>query len=262
MTQIIPTAEPFLFLGEPSKPACLLIHGFTGTPKEMRWMGEFLNQQGYTCLGIRLAGHATDSEDMIRSNWTDWTASVEDGYHLLRGVTDNIFLVGLSMGGVLSLLMSTRLDVSGIVVMSTPYMLPDDPRLRHVDWISRIVAYMPKNNEEPGSGWFDKEAWKDHISYPQNPIRSIGQLNRLLAEMRLALPQVRVPALLIHSSDDAYVLPNNMELIYADLLNASDKTKLYVAGSGHVVPRDAARQQAFQYALEFIQRIESTKESV
>ncbi len=262
MTQIIPTAEPFLFLGEPSKSACLLIHGFTGTPKEMRWMGEFLNQQGYTCLGIRLAGHATDSEDMIRSNWTDWTASVEDGYRLLRGVTDNIFLVGLSMGGVLSLLMSTRLDVSGIVVMSTPYMLPDDPRLRHVDWISRIVAYMPKNNEEPGSGWFDKEAWKDHISYPQNPIRSIGQLNRLLAEMRLALPQVRVPALLIHSSDDAYVLPNNMELIYADLLNASDKTKLYVAGSGHVVPRDAARQQAFQYALEFIQRIESTKESV
>jgi carboxylesterase len=262
MTQIIPTAEPFLFLGEPSKPACLLIHGFTGTPKEMRWMGEFLNQQGYTCLGIRLAGHATDPEDMIHSNWTDWTASVEDGYQLLRGVTDNIFLVGLSMGGILSLLMSTRLDVRGIVAMSTPYKLPDDPRLRHVDWISRIVTYMPKSNEEPGSGWFDKEAWKDHISYPQNPIRSIGQLNRLLVEMRAALPQVRVPILLIHSKDDTYVLPDNMELIYADLVNSSDKTKSYLTGSGHVLPRDATRQQAFQYALEFIQRIESAKESV
>lgn len=262
MTQIIPTAEPFLFVGEPSKPACLLIHGFTGTPKEMRWMGEFLNQQGYTCLGIRLAGHATDPQDMIRSNWTDWTASVEDGYHLLRGVTDNIFLMGLSMGGILSLLMSTRLDVKGVVGMSTPYKLPDDPRLRHIDWISKFVTYMPKSDEEPGSSWFDKEAWKDHVSYPQNPVRSIGQLNKLLGEMRLALPHVRVPVLLIHSRDDHYVVPDNMELIYADLVNASDKTKLHVTGSGHVVPRDAARQQAFQYALDFIQRIESTKESV
>jgi carboxylesterase len=260
MTQIIPTAEPFLFIGEPSKPACLLIHGFTGTPKEMRWMGEFLHQQGYTCLGVRLAGHATDPEDMIRSNWTDWTASVEDGYQLLRGLTDNIFLVGLSMGGILSLLMSTKLDVMGVVAISTPYKLPDDPRLRHVDWIARMIPYMPKGDEEPGSSWFDKEAWKDHVSYPQNPVRSIGQLNRLLAEMRAALPELRVPVLLIHSRDDHYVLPENADLIYADLVNASDKRMLYVTGSGHVVPRDAARQQAFQYVLEFIQRIESIKE--
>ena len=41
MNVIIPAAEPFLLSGETSKPACLLIHGFTGTPKEMRWMGEY-----------------------------------------------------------------------------------------------------------------------------------------------------------------------------------------------------------------------------
>lgn len=262
MTQIIPTAEPFLFVGDPLKPACLLIHGFTGTPKEMRGMGEFLNRQGYTCLGVRLAGHATDPEDMIRSNWTDWTASVEDGYHLLRGVTGHIFLIGLSMGGILSLLMSTRLDVEGVVAMSTPYKLPDDPRLRHVDWIAKMIPFMPKSNEEPGSSWFDKEAWQDHVSYPENPVRSIGQLNRLLGEMRAALPDVHVPVLLIHSKDDDYVLPDNMERIYDDLTNSSDKTKLHVTGSGHVVSRDAARLQVFQYVIEFIQRIELTRESI
>src|SRR5512147_586120 len=148
MPQIIPTAEPFFFLGDRSQPGCLLIHGFTSTPKEMRWMGEYLNRHGYSCLGIRLAGHATDPEDMIRSNWTDWTASVEDGYHLLRGVTDSIFLIGLSMGGVLSLLMSTRLAVKGVIAMSTPYELPDDRRLRHIDWISKMIPYMPKSSEE------------------------------------------------------------------------------------------------------------------
>jgi carboxylesterase len=259
MPQIIPTAEPFLLLGEADKPACLLIHGFTGTPKEMRGMGEFLNGHGYTCLGVRLTGHATQPEDMIRSNWADWTASVEDGYQLLRCLSDRIILVGLSMGGVLTLLMSTRLDVIGAVAMSTPYKLADDPRLRHIDLIAKTISYMPKDNGTPGAGWFDKEAWQDHVSYPQNPVRSIGQLNKLLGEMRSALPELRVPVLLIHSRDDDYVLPGNMELIFESLINASDKTKLYVTGSGHVITRDAARQQVFEYALDFIQRIGSSQ---
>ncbi|HRQ22166.1 MAG TPA: alpha/beta fold hydrolase [Anaerolineales bacterium] len=251
--QIIPTTEPFFLPG--GRTGILLTHGFTGAPKEMRWMGDYLNEQGYTCLGIRLAGHATDPEDMIRSHWTDWAASVEDGFHLLSGSVDRIFLAGLSMGGVLSLLMSTRLDVAGVVAMSTPYKLPDDPRLRHIEWISKIVAYMPKSDEEPDAGWFDKEAFKDHVSYPQNPVRSIGELNKLLGEMRASLPNLRVPVLLIHSRDDKYVLPESMEMIFADLKNTTDKTKIYVTESGHVVTRDAARQQVFELARDFINNV-------
>jgi len=255
MPQIIPTAESFFFLGDRSKPACLLIHGFTGTPKEMRWMGEYLNQQGFTCLGVRLAGHATVPEDMIASSWTDWTASVEDAYFLLRGVTENIFLIGLSMGGVLSLLMSTRLKVRGVIAISTLYKLPDDRRLRYVKLISRFMPFMPKSKEAPGAGWFDKEAWREHVAYPQNPVLSLGELDKLLGEMRVALPKVNVPVLLIHSKNDKYVLPENMPQIDAALVNASDKTMLYVTESGHVVTRDAARQQVFESAVEFIQRV-------
>jgi esterase/lipase len=52
-----------------------------------------------------------------------------------------------------------------------------------------------------------------------------------------------------------------MEMIYADLVNASDKTKVYITGSGHVVTRDAARQQVFESALEFLRRVELPVES-
>ena len=223
-------------------------------------MGDYLNQQGYTCLGVRLAGHATDPEDMIRSRWTDWTASVEDGYNLLRGTTDKIFLVGLSMGGVLSLLMSTRLDVAGVVAMSTPYTLPNDPKdypLWYIRLYSHFVKYLPKTKEEPGATWFDKEAFKDHISYPQNPIRSIAEMKTLLGEMRAALPLVKKPVLLIHSKNDKYVLPENMERLYDGLVNASDKTKAYVVEAGHVVTRDAAHHQVFELARDFIRRNEN-----
>jgi carboxylesterase len=255
MSQIIPTAEPFFFLGDPSKPACLLVHGFTSSPKEMRLLGEYLHQQGHTCICMRNTGHATQPEDMIRSNHTDWIATVEDGYHLLRGISSNVFLVGFSMGGALSLLMSTRLEVLGVVAMSAPYKLPDDRRLRHIELIARAVPFMPKSNDAPGASWFDKQAWKEHISYPQNPVRSIGELNKLLGELRAALPDVQVPVLLIHSKDDTYVPPQNMESMFVGLVNARDKTKLYVSGSGHVVTRDAARQQVFELVGEFIQRV-------
>jgi len=154
--------------------------------------------------------------------------------------------------------MSTRLNVKGVVTMSTPFKLIDDSRLKYVELISKFMPYLPKSKELPGTGWFDKDAWQEQISYPQNPVRSIGQLDKLLTEMRTALPQVKVPVLLIHSKDDKYVLPENMELIDAALVNASEKTKLYITGSGHVVTRDAARQQVFEAALQFIQQVEST----
>jgi carboxylesterase len=254
MPQTIPTAEPFFLPGDPAKPACLLIHGFTGTPKEMRWMGEYLHQQGFTCLGIRLSGHATRPKDMIRSRWTDWTASVEDGYNLLRGVTERVFLVGLSMGGALSLLMSTRLDVAGVFVMSTPYDLPAKHPAWQIRLLSLFKSYIRKSREAPGASWFDKAAFAGHISYPLNPIRSAAELETMLGKMRAVLPNVRVPVLMMHSKDDQYVLPENMPLIHARL-GTSDKEMLWVTGSGHVVTRDAARDQVFEAAAAFLRRI-------
>lgn len=222
-------------------------------------MGEYLNRElGFTCLGIRLAGHATRPKDMVRSRWTDWTASVEDGYNLLRGAVDTVYLVGLSMGGALTLLMSTRLDVKGIVTMSAPYELPSEHPAWQIQLYSYFRAYMPKTKEAPGTGWFDKEAYKGHISYPLNPIRSAAELEVLLAKMRAVLPKISVPVCMIHSKDDTYVVPENMENIFAKLDNTSNKTKHYVSGSGHVVTRDAARQQVFELARDFIIRVNKT----
>jgi carboxylesterase len=121
--------------------------------------------------------------------------------------------------------------------------------------ISLVFRYQPKTKDGPGSGWFDKTAWQDHVSYPQNPVRSAAELKKLILAMRAALSKISVPVLLIHSKDETYVLPENMETIYTELTNVSDKTKLYITGSGHVVPRDASREQVFKSALEFIQRI-------
>ena len=248
---IIPTTEPFLFPG--NRIGCLLTHGFTGGPKEMRWMGEYLAEQGFSVLGVRLAGHATNPEEMIRTRYIDWIHSVEDGYHLLKGIADQVVLVGLSMGGALSLLMASKLDVAGVFAMSTPYVLTD-PRVKFAKIFSPFIKYMSKSGDEPGSGWLDKESWKDHISYPQNPVRSAVEIDLFLEEMRAALPKVKVPSLLVHSRNDNYVPPTSMENIY-NALGTSDKEMLWVTESGHVIPREPAKAEVFPKAAEFVRRV-------
>lgn len=252
--QIIPGAEPFFFpgYGENARIGCLLQHGFTGTPKEMRALGEYLKRRGYTVCGMRLTGHATRPEDMVRSRWQDWLASVEDGYHLLRSSCDRIVLAGLSMGGALALLAASYLPVAGVVAMATPYQLPADPRLPYLKLLSKIRPYLPKG-KHPGEGWFG-DGWKEHIAYPANPLRSLAELNELLGVMRTALPKIDVPVLLIASRDDHYIVENSMEMIYADL-KTPDKTKIWIENSGHVITEDLQKELVFEKTAEFIAQV-------
>jgi carboxylesterase len=252
---IIPTAEPFFFPG--NRIGCLLIHGYTGAPKEMRWMGEYLGNLGYTVLGVRLAGHATQPEDMSRMRWQDWVTSVEDGYYMLKGWVDQVFVVGLSMGGILSLLFASQHPVSGVVAMSTPYALPDDPRLPFI----RIISVFIPNVKQGPSDWQNPEAAKDHVCYPYFPTRAVIQLRDLLSEMRSALPMVRVPVLLIHSKQDTGVVPHNAEQILA-ALGSQDKQLFWVENSGHVIPREPDRYLAFKTTNEFIKRVRSSGQAL
>lgn len=249
---ILKTAEPFFFPG--NKTGCLLVHGFTGAPKEMRWMGEYLADVGFSVLGVRLAGHATSSEEMIRTRYIDWMHSVEDGYHLLSGVADRIFLIGLSMGGALSLLMSTKLEVDGVIAMSTPYKI-DLPSVKLAKIIAPFIPYASKSNDEPGATWFDQDAWKDHTSYPKNPLRSVVEIALLLEEMRDSLPAVTAPTLLVHSRNDSYVHSDSMTHIY-NFLGTEDKEMMWVTESGHVIPREPAKAEVFKAAAAFIHRVE------
>jgi carboxylesterase len=245
---IIPTAEPFLFPG--SKTGCLLIHGFTGTPKEMRWMGEYLSQLGHTVLGIRLAGHATQPADLMRTRWWDWLASVEDGIHFLKNNVEHIFVVGLSMGGVLALLSAGRYPITGAVAMSTPYALPPDWRLPYLRWISWLEPEIDKGPPD----WRDLDASKEHVTYPRYPTRGLAELNDLLAEMRAVLPGINVPVLLMHSRQDTGVKPHNMEKIF-ERLGSMDKDMFWLENSGHVITREPERLTVFKKAAGFIDRI-------
>jgi len=247
---IIPGAEPFFFPG--GKTGCLLVHGFTGTPREMRGLGEYLAAHGKTALGVRLAGHATRMEDMARSHWQDWMASVEDGWHLLSETSERVFILGLSMGGVLALTFAACHPVAGVVAMATPHHLPPDPRLRYVKLISWFKPFFPKGETD----WHDLEAYSQHISYPSDPTRSYAELRALMGEMSASLPKVSAPVLLINSKGDQTVKAedNHQEAIFAGL-GSHEKSTLWVENSGHVITGDQERERVFKAVNDFIDSV-------
>ena len=213
-------------------------------------MGEYLAGEGHTVLGIRLAGHATCMQDMVRTRWPDWVASVEDGWHILNGAAQRVFVIGLSMGGVLALLFASRYPVAGVIAMSTPFALPDDPRL---PFIKLLSWFQPRTQKGPPD-WQDPEAAREHVSYADYPTRSIAELRDLLAAMRLALPAVTAPALLMHSRQDGGVDPTDMERIHA-ALGSQDKRMLWLDNCGHVITREPERQRVFEAAARFIRQM-------
>ncbi len=243
-------AEPFYFPG--NSTGCLLIHGFTGAPTEMRPLGEYLADKGFTVMSVRLAGHGTKIADMQRSHWQDWSASVMDGWHLINSVTESVFLIGLSMGGALALHHASFLPVKGVVGLSTPYRIERDLRLTLLPILARFIPYISKGKSDRQN----PNSVDDHFSYDMYPTKGILEFTRLLKEMHGSLPKVSVPALLMHSKRDSRVLPENMEWIYRTLgTEDSKKRKIWVENSGHVITRDLDKLIVFESVATFIQEV-------
>src|SRR5262245_58641905 len=79
-------------------PGCLLLHGFTGTPAEMRPIGERLAASGYAVRAPLLPGHGALVEDLARTSWRDWFAAAEEDWTELGKRGKPRAVAGLSMG--------------------------------------------------------------------------------------------------------------------------------------------------------------------
>jgi carboxylesterase len=245
MTQLLTGGEPFLLGG--GRIGCLLIHGFTGTPAEMRSLGSYLNHQGHTVLGIRLFGHATRPDDMLRARRNDWLADVESGLSLLRGVCDKVVAAGLSMGGLLALWAGAQQAVQAVICLSTPLAMPRARAMRFARPLSRLVPYVPKGEPD----WRDPEAADGHVTYPAYPTRAAAELRDLIRDVRHLLPKVRVPLLIIQARGDRAVPADSMAIMLGRV-GSVDKRTLWLEDSGHVITRDRERQAVFAAVSAFI----------
>lgn len=237
-------AEPFLFRGGPR--GCLLIHGFTGTPYDVRRMGRHLADQGYTVLGPRLAHHATHPSDMKRSHWHDWYLSALDGWHMLRTECAQVAVMGLSAGGATALLMAAREPVAAVVSISAPMLPNHDWRMRFTRYLSGVMPYFPK--QDPGA---DPETERIYTSYPVWPVGALTELQEYLRIVDAALPDIQAPALIIHGSGDDVAPVENLDHIY-ERVGSETKERVLIEVDEHVITDGRRKEEVFGTVSRFL----------
>ena len=121
----VDTGEFFL-PGSGAGVSALLIHGLTGTPYEMRYLGEQLAVRGVRVRGVKLAGHAGTPEELGETGYDNWYESVVKGLEELRQLGEPIIVVGLSMGAVLAARLTADQgeSIAGVVMLAPAFFLP------------------------------------------------------------------------------------------------------------------------------------------
>lgn len=252
-------ADPF-FLPGTRPTACLLIHGFTGTPAEMRPLGEHLAELGFTVLGVRLAGHGSSAADLARTRWTDWYASVEKGLERLLQQPRPVAVAGMSLGGLLAIHLAHERPaaVRALALCGTPLFLAD----RRARWLLPPLLALPLPGlrsiliaKEGGSDVADAEAREALPSYREMPLGGILELLRLRRRVRSELAAVRQPCLLVHGRHDHSVPLANLDLL-ARRLGSTRIERLVCERSYHVVTVDRDHETVAQRIGEFFASVE------
>lgn len=241
----------------------VLVHGLTGAPSTVYWMGEYLNEKGFSVFMPRLSGHVTEPSDLYRLKWRDWFHDVQGAYLMMRKNCSRVFVAGLSLGGALTLLLGSVEKPDGLVVMSAPHevehpLLPYVPVLKlfkksytkaftRTDDSRRLTELLDRIKAEKGERPLDDEGYyRDWI------LPAVDQTNRMLKVMRSRLPLITSPTLLIHSTMDSVVTFSNAEKNLS-LIGSQDKSLVTLTKSTHVITRSFEMQSVWETACSFIQ---------
>jgi carboxylesterase len=227
---------------------CLLIHGFSGSPLEMRWLGTYLAERGMHVEGVRLAGHGTRPEELKYLTWRDWLKSAEEGLERLRRTHEKVVIVGFSMGGLLGLHLCARrsADVARIVTMSTPVYFRDR-RIHLIPVVRHVVRW---HNVRRTGNSIDPEAHTRYHAYRRYPLVAVDQLLNLIRVTRKVLPTVKTPSLIMHGVMDDVIHPRSAHYLF-DHIGSGEKDLVFWHNSGHGVVFDAEREEVWRRVSEF-----------
>lgn len=245
MDVVTRSPNPFFYLG--NKTGILLINGFTGSPAELRPLGIFLRNHGYTVYAPLLAGHGTTPEELKNTTWEDWWESVVKGYERLESQDmEQIFVIGHSMGGLLSFHLANRRAVAGVISLCTPIWLRDW-RASFVPLLRFFIPYHRRSHPK------EEHIESQIVPYDRTPLTSIMELNQLMKKVKAEIPQVQVPTLVVQSRHDETILPKSANYIYEQIASEQREISWY-ENSSHLITLDKERNQLFEEIHSFIVR--------
>jgi esterase/lipase len=106
------------FLIECGVPAALLIHGFPGTPAEMRPLAAILNAHGWTTRGLLLPGFGAQIASLWQRQAQEWIDAAVETLRSMQEHHQPVILLGYSMGAAVAIHAATRLRIDRLVLLA------------------------------------------------------------------------------------------------------------------------------------------------
>lgn len=242
-------------LGPPVREApvaVLLLHGFTGSPWEVRPLGEALAARGVHVHCPRLPGHGTVPEAMLWAGRREWVAAAEAGLEALRDAR-TVVVAGLSMGALLGLVLAARHRdrVKGLVLLAPVLKLAGkDARVLRRLRALPIPQVAPRWVEKKSTDIELDEVRAQSPVLPRYPLSRAWDLFELQDEARAAIPRVQCPSLVIGAVND-HVVDTDAVMELPKLLPFSRGVLLQ--RGFHIIPRDTDRAVALTEAAHFVE---------
>jgi len=241
---VLPGAEPYRHDG--GKTGVLLCHGFTGCPQSLRPWAEYLAEAGLSVSLPRLPGHGTTWQELARTRWEDWYAEVDRAFDELGSACDEVFAMGLSMGGCLALrLAELRGDgVRGLVLVN-PSLTADTKLFLLAPALKLMVPSLK------GVGNDIKKEGATELAYDRTPVKAAATLPALWKLTAQNLGKVTAPVLCFRSAADHVVGPASMEILRRALPDGQLEVR-ECPDSYHVATLDNDAPAIFAGSLEFV----------
>ncbi len=236
-------AEPFVF--EQGPTACLLIHGFSGSPAEIRPLGEYLAAQGITVKAPLLPGHGTTPEDLRQTRWPQWVRAAEAELGEMKARYGRVHVAGFSMGGLVSLYLAAHHEVATVTALSCPSKLADWRQI-FVPLAKYLMPYYPTKISNP-------ELAEQMESYDRFPMAAVHSLIHLARQVRKDLPRVRQPLLVMQGDRDRWIAEESGSYIMANA-GSAEKEFVSLPGRNHLITLERGREEVARAVHGWIQK--------
>lgn len=239
-------ARPFKLVR--GRIGCVLLHGLTGTPYEMRALGDALAAAGVTVSCPLLPGHGTSPEDLDRTRWPDWEAAALAAFDDLGAESDLRFVCGLSLGGTLAVRVAARRKAAGLIALS-PAVKLRSPLAPLLPLLSRLIRFRRKTSDIK-----DPAALARHPGYNVQSLAAANSLRDLAERLPEDFSALAMPLLVIVSRNDHVIDPGAARA----LLDASPSAKkrfVLLEDSYHVITVDREAERVRGEVVGFIREV-------
>jgi carboxylesterase len=235
-----------------ARSSVILLHGFGGTPSDLRILAERLADHGLRAIVPVIPDQTSTAFAYGRGHvspdeYADWLLDLIRRETAASGQPPS--LVGFSMGGALATLAAADHAVAKLVLISPYFNLPK--RIQWVasatGWLRWIVPVVPKIAK---GQILDPVGYREYAtgSYLVSP-RAAQRLSELAKIARAKAPHLTLPTLVIASERDGVASFPTTEELFRRLDNA----RLVACDrSDHIVIYDFDRELALTEALSFL----------